>query len=393
LAESIRVLVADDHAVVRQGLRLFLDLQPDIAVVAEAEDGEEAVARAEAEQPDIVIMDLVMPRMDGVEATRRVREACPGVKVLVLSSFADDERVLPALRAGADGYLTKETGPERLAEALRSLHAGEPVFCPDVVRRLAREVVSSARRPEGTVTVLFTDIEASTELVERLGDEEARAVFREHEELVRGAAADHGGLEVDNDGDAFMLAFSSARRAVHCSVAIQRGLAVRPPDAAPLRVRIGLNTGDVIAEEDRYFGRAVFVASRVAGEASGGEILVSELTKSLVDGSGELHFRDRGQHPLKGLTGLHRLYEVDWRPDAPPPEAPEPGAEPLTARELEVLRLVARGLQNKAIALELGIAEKTVKTHVSNILGKLHLDDRTQAAVYAVRRGLVGPEA
>jgi class 3 adenylate cyclase len=243
--------------------------------------------------------------------------------------------------------------------------------------------------------VLFTDIEGSTEIVDRLGDEDARAIFREHDELIRGAAADHGGLEVDNDGDAFMLAFSSARRAVHCSVAIQRGLAGRPADASPLRVRIGLNTGDVIAEEDRYFGRAVFVASRVASQAGGGEILVSELTKSLVDGSGELRFRDRGRHPLKGLTGLHRLFEVDWSPESARREAPEPEAESegetLTARELEVLRLVACGSQNKAIALELGIAEKTVKTHVSNILGKLSLDDRTQAAVYAVRRGLVGP--
>ena len=180
---------------------------------------------------------------------------------------------------------------------------------------------------------------------------------------------------------------------LHCATAIQQGLAARPDEGPPLRVRIGLNTGDVIAEEDRYFGRAVFVASRVAGQAAGGQILVSELTKSLVDGSGELIFVDRGRHPLKGLSGLHRLYEVDWRSDASPAERSEPDAEtePLTGRELEVLRLVAGGSQNKAIALELGIAEKTVKTHVSNILGKLHLDDRTQAAVYAVRRGLVGP--
>jgi DNA-binding NarL/FixJ family response regulator len=111
-------------------------------------------------------MDLVMPRMDGVEATRLVRETCPEVKVLVLSSFSDDERVLPALRAGADGYLTKETEPARLADSLRALHSGEPVFCPEIVRRLARQVVSSNRRPEGTVTILFTDIEGSTPLVD-----------------------------------------------------------------------------------------------------------------------------------------------------------------------------------------------------------------------------------
>jgi DNA-binding NarL/FixJ family response regulator len=396
LAQTIRVLVADDHAVVRQGLRLFLDLQDDISVVGEAEDGAGAAELAVAERPDVLITDLVMPGVDGIEATRRVRELSPDTKVLVLSSFSDDERVLAALRAGADGYLTKDASPEQLADAVRALCRGEPVFCPEVVRRLAREVVASQRRPEGTVTVLFTDIEGSTPLVEQLGDEDARALFREHDDLIRRAAAEHHGLEVDSDGDAFMLAFSSARRAVRCATAIQRSLAARPDEGPPLRVRIGLNTGDVIAEEDRYFGRAVFVASRVAGQAAGGEILVSELTKSLVAGSGELRFRDRGRHPLKGLIGLHRLYEVEWQPGAPArdgPEAPEAEPEPeLTERELEVLRLVAGGLQNKAIALELGIAEKTVKTHVSNILGKLRLDDRTQAAVYAVRRGLVGPE-
>jgi DNA-binding NarL/FixJ family response regulator len=399
LPETIRVLVADDHAVVRQGLRLFLDVQEDITVVGEAADGAEALELAQAERPDVVVMDLVMPRMDGVEATRLVRETCPEVKVLVLSSFSDDERVLPALRAGADGYLTKETEPARLADSLRALHSGEPVFCPEIVRRLARQVVSSNRRPEGTVTILFTDIEGSTPLVERLGDEAARRLFAAHDDLIRTAAASYDGLEVDQDGDAFMLAFSSARRAVGCAVAIQQDLRAREARLPDVRVRIGLNTGDVIAEEDRYFGRAVFVASRVAGHANGGEILVSELTKALVDGSGELRFRDRGEHLLKGLRGSHRLYEVEWATSGSDPggrgdpPAGSAGSDPLTEREREVLRLLAEGLQNKAIALELSISEKTVKTHVSNILAKLQLADRTQAALYAVREGLVHLES
>jgi DNA-binding CsgD family transcriptional regulator len=196
-----------------------------------------------------------------------------------------------------------------------------------------------------------------------------------------------------------MLAFSSARRAVGCAVAIQQDLRAREARLPDVRVRIGLNTGDVIAEEDRYFGRAVFVASRVAGHANGGEILVSELTKALVDGSGELRFRDRGEHLLKGLRGSHRLYEVEWATSGSDPggrgdpPAGSAGSDPLTEREREVLRLLAEGLQNKAIALELSISEKTVKTHVSNILAKLQLADRTQAALYAVREGLVHLES
>jgi DNA-binding CsgD family transcriptional regulator len=206
-------------------------------------------------------------------------------------------------------------------------------------------------------------------------------------------------LEVDQDGDAFMLAFSSARRAVGCAVAIQQDLAAREARLPDVRVRIGLNTGDVIAEEDRYFGRAVFLASRVAGQANGGEILVSELTKALVDSSSELRFRDRGEHLLKGLRGTHRLYEVEWaRQGSDPGDGGDQilgtaGSDPLTDREREVLRLLAEGRQNKAIALELSISEKTVKTHVSNILAKLQLADRTQAALYAVREGLVHLES
>jgi len=188
---DIRVLVADDHQVVRHGLRLFLDVQEGIAVVGEAADGAEAVERARDSMPDVVLMDLVMPGVDGVEATRLVHEACPAARVLVLSSFSDEERVIGALRAGADGYLTKDAGPERLAEAIRAIHRGEPVFCPDVLRRLTEHVVAERGRPEGTVTILFTDVESSTAIVEELGDERAQEVFGEHDAVLR----DFGGLQ------------------------------------------------------------------------------------------------------------------------------------------------------------------------------------------------------
>lgn len=212
LPDKTRVLIADDHAVVRQGLRTFLEVQDDIEVVGEAADGEEAVALAQTLAPDVVVMDLVMPRVDGIEAIRRLRALDPQAKVIVLTSFADDEKVFAAVRAGAAGYLLKDVRPSELGEAIRTVSRGEALLHPAVAAKLMQEFA--------------------------------------HDE--------------------------------------------RPPPAGVL-----------------------------------------------------------------------------------------------TPRETDVLRLIARGRSNKEIALDLGVAEKTVKTHVSSILQKLHLDDRTQAALYAVRERLV----
>jgi DNA-binding NarL/FixJ family response regulator len=220
----IRVAIADDHAVVRQGLRTFLELQEDMEVVGEAVDGADAVDLVERTAPDVMLLDLVMPRVDGIEATRRIRERSPATRILVLTSFADDHTVLPAVRAGAAGYLLKDVQPPELAAAIRTVHAGEALLAPAV----------------------------ATMLVEQLAAED-------------GAGA---------------------------------------PGA-----------GTAAAHEERSH---------------------------------------------------------------------------LTPRELEVIAELARGRANKAIAFELGVSERTVKTHVSNILGKLGLSDRTQAAVYAVEHGLVG---
>lgn len=213
----IRVLVVDDHAVVRQGLRTFLELQDDIEVVGEAADGELALTAAAALEPDVVLMDLVMPQLDGVSAIERLRERAPATRVIVLTSFLDEDKVLPAVRAGAAGYLLKDVQPLELVRAIRMVDRGEALLHPAVAARVLREVAGDGAR--------------------------------------------------------------AGRR------------------------------------------------------------------------------------------------------------------ELLTARELEVLSLLARGRANKAIAHDLGVAEKTVKTHVGNILGKLGLSDRTQAALYAVREGLVGDDS
>jgi NarL family two-component system response regulator LiaR len=217
---TIRVALADDHAVVRQGLRTFLELQDDVEVVGEAADGAEAVELVARTEPDVVLLDLVMPRLDGIEAIKQIRVRCPATRILVLTSFADDRTVLPAVRAGAAGYLLKDVQPPELVAAIRTVHSGEALLAPAV----------------------------ATMLVEQLAAE---------------------------DG-----------------------------------------------------------ANGTAGE------------------------RAAGPH--------------------------------LTPRELEVLAQLARGRANKAIAFELGVSERTVKTHVSNILAKLGFTDRTQAAVYAVEHGLAG---
>ncbi len=207
------MLVVDDHPVVRQGLRTFLDLQDDLEVVGESADGESCVDDAERLRPDVILLDLRMPGADGVSALHGLRAAGNPAKVLVITSFTEPAAVLPAVRAGASGYVYKDVDPPALATAIRSVHAGHVLLHPDVARLLA-------------------------------------------------AGGQHGG---------------------------------------------------------------------------------------------------------------------------------RPGAANLTAREREVLAEVARGRSNREIARELSLSEKTVKTHVSAILGKLGVQDRTQAALHAVRSGLVEP--
>lgn len=310
MPEPIRILVADDHAVVRQGLRLFLDLQPDLTVVGEASDGAEALEQVKALRPDLVLMDLSMPGTDGVQATRALRAELPETKVLVLTSFTDDEHVVAALQAGAAGYLLKDSRPEEVADAVRSVSRGDPFLDAEALRSLVRGLAESSRPPEGTVTILFTDVERSTELVERLGDERERAVMREHDAIIREAVKRHRGTEVKHLGDGLMAAFSSARRAVRAALAIQEAFAERnrAHPGTTIFVRIGLNTGDVIAEDGDYFGSVVVVARRIAEAARGGEILVSEITRELI-GRSAVELVDRGEYRLKGLNDRYRLYE------------------------------------------------------------------------------------
>lgn len=135
-APIIRVLIADDHAVVRQGLRTFIDLQEDMQVVGEGSNGSEAVELAASLQPDIVLLDLVMPQLDGVQAATRIKELCPTARVLILTSFGEDDRIVPAIRAGAQGYLLKDIRPDELVRAVRAVYQGKTQLDPEIAKKL-----------------------------------------------------------------------------------------------------------------------------------------------------------------------------------------------------------------------------------------------------------------
>lgn len=157
MADAIRILVVDDHAVVREGLRAFLALQEGFEIVGEAADGEEALARAAELDPDVILMDLVMPGRDGVSAMRELRtrsRAGPGArggraKIIVLTSFLDDDRLLPAIEAGAAGYLLKNSQPAELARAVRAAHAGEAIIDPTAAAHLLSALSNENRTSRG----------------------------------------------------------------------------------------------------------------------------------------------------------------------------------------------------------------------------------------------------
>ena len=145
-AEKISVLIVDDHTIVRQGLRTLLELMDDITIAGEAADGAAAVALVDRVHPDVVLMDLVMPGGDGIAATRQICQRCPTAKVIALTSFVEDEKVVQAIRAGAFGYLLKDVSPEDLVEAIRAAYHGETRLHPDAARKLMEQVAAEPTR-------------------------------------------------------------------------------------------------------------------------------------------------------------------------------------------------------------------------------------------------------
>jgi NarL family two-component system response regulator LiaR len=171
---SIRVVVVDDHLLVRSGLRAVLQIFDDILVVADADSGARAVAVCRRERPDVVLMDLVMPDMNGVEATKQVLEACPGVRVVALTSFTDEALVEDTLRAGAIGYLMKNVSADQLADAIRGAHAGRTTLAPEAAGALVRAVAApkvlgdTLSQREREVLKLMADGLTNADIADRL---------------------------------------------------------------------------------------------------------------------------------------------------------------------------------------------------------------------------------
>jgi two-component system, NarL family, response regulator LiaR len=145
MTTNIRVLIADDHAVVRKGLRTLLMSEPDIELVAEAADGIEAVLKSRALKPDVILLDMLMPRLDGVGAITQIKAEEPNARIVVLTSFTEDDRVFPAIKAGALGYLLKDSSPEQLVLAIRDVYNGKSSLDPSIALKLIREL----NRPSG----------------------------------------------------------------------------------------------------------------------------------------------------------------------------------------------------------------------------------------------------
>ena len=311
----IRVILADDQALVRAGFRALLDSQEDIEVVGEAADGEEVVRLAGQVSPDVVLMDIRMPGLDGLEATRKIvqDERLDRVRVVILTTFDVDEYVFEALRVGASGFLVKDTEPAELLRGVRAVAAGDALLSPGVTRRLIAEFAGRAPGPAASpgpqtdrvlATVMFSDIVGSTERAAEMGDQGWRGVLDRHDAVVRRELEQHGGREVKSTGDGFLAVFDAPARAIRCAVTIRDELR-----AMGLEVRVGLHAGEVELRGDDVGGIAVHIGARIAASGEPGDVVVSSTVKDLAAGS-NIAFADRGEQDLKGVPGSWRLFAV-----------------------------------------------------------------------------------
>lgn len=309
----IRVLLADDQALVRAGFRALLDSQTDIEVVGEAADGEEAVRMTENELPDVVLMDIRMPRLDGLEATRRIvaDERLDRVNIVILTTFEVDEYVLEAVRSGAKGFLAKDTEPDDLIRAVRAAARGDSLLSPGATRSLMERIaagpamgIDASGTSRALATVMFSDIVSSTERAAEVGDARWRELLDRHDEVVRKELAGPGGREVKTTGDGFLVVFDAPARAIRRAMAIRERVR-----EIGIEVRVGIHTGEVELRGDDVGGIAVHIAARVASLAGSGEIVVSSTVKDLAAGSG-IRFVDRGTHALKGVPDRWHLFAV-----------------------------------------------------------------------------------
>jgi len=182
--KKLRILIADDHTVVREGLAAIISVQPDMELAGQAGDGVEAVELARALGPDVILMDLVMPRQDGLAAIQAIKQANPQARILVLTSFADDERVFPAIKAGALGYLLKDAPRDQLLQAIRAVAEGRASLHPEIALRVMRELKEPAELPADRVTLTEREVETLRLIARGLTNEEIAAALVIHERTV-----------------------------------------------------------------------------------------------------------------------------------------------------------------------------------------------------------------
>ena len=187
MSEQTTIVIVDDHAIVRQGVRAFLDIQPDLFVVGEADSGETAIRMASELVPDVVLMDLVMPGIDGVEATRRVKLASPHSQVIVLTSYHEDEYIFPALRAGALSYVLKDVSPEELVDTVRKAAQGESVLHPSIASRVVQEIrVGNHNKPNPFIELSEREIEVLRRIADGLSNADIASRLVISEKTVKG---------------------------------------------------------------------------------------------------------------------------------------------------------------------------------------------------------------
>jgi class 3 adenylate cyclase len=253
-----------------------------------------------------------LPRTQGDYARMLLVRSGPGDRERALELL--DEAMGTCQELGLKGWLDRCIETKLAAQGVDSgsVQGSIHVIAASIGAR--RPDLSEHSAPDGTVTLMFSDMEGFTPMTERLGDLRAREITRAHNDIVREQLRAHGGHEVELQGDGFLLAFGSARRALQCAIAIQRAFAAyNKENDEPIRVRIGLHTGEALREQDKFFGRTVILASRIADQARGGEILASSLLCDLTRSTGDLRFGPARAVRLKGISDLQQLHEVEWR--------------------------------------------------------------------------------